>query len=234
MKSSLVAQLIKKARKDRGITQEELAERCNVPRSTLASWESCVNEPSIEMIKTIAKALQIHPVKLVFDDETLDLLYDPDNPDEAFIEGVNHYNLKHGLLPSNVVPIAKLPRHTVPVIGEVAAGQPILCEETYDLYIDGPEQADFALKVKGDSMNPTYLDGDIVYIKKMPDVPNGTVAVVLLEDSATLKHVYVKGHTLTLISDNPMYAPLVYNLKKVDYVSVLGVVCGYTRIYRRA
>ena len=68
----------------------------------------------------------------------------------------------------------------------------------------------------------------------MPDVPNGTVAVVLLEDSATLKHVYVKGHTLTLISDNPMYAPLVYNLKKVDYVSVLGVVCGYTRIYRRA
>ena len=64
-------------------------------------------------------------------------------------------------------------------------------------------------------------------------MPNGTIAVVLIDDSATLKHVYRAEKALTLISDNPKYTPMVIDLTEHEYVRILGVVVGFTRMFHK-
>lgn len=136
-------------------------------------------------------------------------------------------------LPANLKPLGELHRQQVPLIGRVAAGQPIMAETDYETFVDAPVDCDTALEVQGDSMKPTYLPGDILYIKHRPDVSDGQVAVVLLDDEATLKHVYHDGRDgLTLISDNPDYPPIRAHGDEYDYIAIYGVPVGYTRIYK--
>lgn len=133
----------------------------------------------------------------------------------------------------NLTPIPQMPHHRVRMVGAVAAGVPILADEEYDVYVDAPEKADYALRIEGDSMEPTYLDGDVIYIREQPNVDDGRVAVVLVDDSATLKHVYHERDGLTLISDNHAYPPMRVSFADHDVIRILGVVVGYTRMYRR-
>ena len=137
-------------------------------------------------------------------------------------------------LPPNLRPIDQLHRQRVPLIGRVAAGQPIMAETDYETYVDSPVDCDAALEVAGDSMAPTYLPGDILYIKHRPDVSEGQVAVVLIDDEAALKHVYKRREGLTLISDNPEYAPMMVDASEHEYIAIYGVPVGYTRMYRPA
>lgn len=136
-------------------------------------------------------------------------------------------------LPADLRPVSDLHRQRVPMIGKVAAGQPIMADMDYETFVDAPLDCDAALEVKGDSMAPTYLDGDILYIKHRPDVPDGQVAVVLLNDEATLKHVYHDPDGLTLLSDNHDYAPIRAHADTYDYIAIYGVPVGYTRIYKK-
>jgi repressor LexA len=114
----------------------------------------------------------------------------------------------------------------------VAAGEPIYDPEELGVYVDSPVDADAAITIRGDSMIPTYQDDDMVYIKCRPDVPEGAVAVVFLDDEATLKHVYKRPTGLTLISDNPAHPPLLVEFADYDRVRVFGVPVGFTRIYK--
>lgn len=136
-------------------------------------------------------------------------------------------------LPANVHPISEMHHQRVPMIGTVAAGEPIYSPEELGVYVDSPMAADAAITVQGDSMAPTYLDGDVVYIKCRPDVPEGAVAVVFLDDEATLKHVYKRPTGLTLISDNPAHAPIMVEFEDYNSVRIFGVPVGYTRIYKK-
>jgi repressor LexA len=93
--------------------------------------------------------------------------------------------------------------------------------------------ADAAITIRGDSMIPAYQDGDVVYIKCRPDVPEGAVAVVFLDNEATLKHVYYRKSGLTLISDNPAYPPIMAEFEDYDgKITIFGVPVGFTRIYK--
>lgn len=243
-----IGQRIKNFRLALGMSQEELARRVGyTSRSTINKLEKDINSLPAEKLKAIAQVLGVHEQRLLYDDEDLRKRLEPsmlelfDDDLNALLNAADSMAVSPEALgrmndmkvPKNLIPIQKLDRHSVPVIGEVAAGQPILAEENYDVYIDGPNKADYALRVSGSSMKPTFLDGDIVYIKATPEVPNGTIAVVLIDDSATLKHVYKNGSTLTLISDNPKYSPMVIDLKEHEYVRILGIVCGYTRMFHK-
>lgn len=137
------------------------------------------------------------------------------------------------LLPSNIKTINEMSLKSVPLIGSVAAGEPILAEENHEAVILAPGNADYALEIKGESMMPTYLPGDIIYIRKQPDIDhNGQVAVVLLDDEATVKHVYKQKDGLMLISDNPAYEPMFKRYIDFDTIRILGKVCGFTRMYK--
>ena len=69
-------------------------------------------------------------------------------------------------------------------------------------------------------------DGDIVYIRQQPDVENGEIAAVMIEDEATLKRVYKKGSSVILQPENPAYEPLVFVREEINQIRVLGkAVC---------
>lgn len=109
----------------------------------------------------------------------------------------------------------------IPVIGTIAAGEPILAVENIEEYIDLDEKisADFALRVKGDSMvGANIFDGDIVFIRKQSDVDDGEIAAVIIDDSATLKRVFKFENKAVLRAENPKYKPILLNGDKSVYI----------------
>jgi repressor LexA len=121
---------------------------------------------------------------------------------------------------------------TVPLLGTVAAGLPILAQETIEEFItfDSPRQDNrnlFALRVQGDSMiNAGILDGDIIVARQTPVADDGEIVVALISDEATVKRIYRNGHTIELRAENPAYAPIIE-----DQVTVLGKVVACLRYY---
>ena len=127
-------------------------------------------------------------------------------------------------LPSNIIPVPPASK-TIPLLGTIACGVPILAEENLDGEVPLPDfiHADFALRCKGDSMvDARILDGDIVYIRKQPDVDNGEIAAVLIGDEATLKRVYKYPGQVVLQSANPKYAPMIYAGESINEMRILG------------
>lgn len=100
----------------------------------------------------------------------------------------------------------------IPLLGTIAAGLPIMAEENIEDYfnIDSKIKADFALKVKGDSMlGAGIFPGDIVFIRKQENLENGEIGAVLIEDSATLKKFYKEKDTIILQAENDFYKPII-------------------------
>jgi repressor LexA len=119
-----------------------------------------------------------------------------------------------------------VPPKKIPIQGVIAAGQPILSIENtigYE-YIPSNFQANFCLKIKGDSMiNARIYNDDIVFIRQQPDVENGEIAAVLIDgEEATIKRVYKYPGTIVLKPENPNYSELVYDKRSFKTVSILG------------
>ncbi len=119
----------------------------------------------------------------------------------------------------------------VPVIGQVAAGQPILAaenvERTFPLPMDFAKNKDvFMLRVKGDSMiNAGIFDGDYVIVRREDTASNGNIIVALIDDSATVKTFYKENGYFRLQPENDYMEPIIVNELKV-----LGRVIGLIRM----
>lgn len=126
--------------------------------------------------------------------------------------------------------LMQISRKQIPLVGEIAAGQPIVAVPEYECYSPVDEcGADFCLRVHGDSMvNAGINDGDVVYIRKQDTVEDGEIAAVLVDDEATLKRVYCTPDSITLVSENPKYKPLVYTKKQAKTIRILGKAVSYT------
>lgn len=123
----------------------------------------------------------------------------------------------------NVIPLPATKK--IPLLGSIACGQPITAVENIDSYVDMPDEvvADFALTCRGDSMiDARIYDGDIVYIREQPEVENGEIAAVLIDDEATLKKVYYQKNKIILQPENKKYEPLVYVAEEILDVRILG------------
>ena len=113
----------------------------------------------------------------------------------------------------------------IPLVGSIACGEPILAEENLEGYVKAPAfcEADFALRCKGDSMSGArILDGDIVMIRQQPDVDDGDIAAVLIDDEATLKRVYKMPGRLVLRPENPSYLPIDITGEDLNGIRILG------------
>lgn len=121
----------------------------------------------------------------------------------------------------------------VPIVGRVAAGEPILAVENIENYFPipaeyMPNEESFMLKVKGESMiNAGIMDGDHIIVKKSQDVHNGDIVVALLEDSATVKTFYKEGDHIRLQPENDSMDPII-----VENIEILGKVFGVFRFMR--
>ena len=120
----------------------------------------------------------------------------------------------------------------VPMIGNVAAGQPILATENIENYFPipaefVPNQDVFMLRVKGESMiNAGIFDGDKILVRQQTTASNGDMVVALLDDSATVKTYYKEDGHYRLQPENDTMEPII-----ADEVSVLGVVFGVFRLF---
>ena len=70
-------------------------------------------------------------------------------------------------------------------------------------------------------------DGDIVFIRSQPDVEDGQIAAVIIEDSVTLKRVKRKGNMLLLLAENPEFEPLIYQGSELDQIHILGLAVAF-------
>lgn len=218
-----VGKMISTIRRQRGLSQTQLAYKINTSKQAISNYERGERKPDYVTLEAIADALNVPMAMLISREEqqqALDAIYSTYEEPRA------------RPLPTNMRPIDTMQRQRVPLIGSVAAGQPILAEEDLETYVTAPIQCDVALTVEGDSMKPNYLDGDILFIKRRPDVQEGAVAVVLIDDSAALKHVYKRPEGLTLISDNPEYAPMFVDFADHDFIQIYGVPVGFQRIFK--
>ena len=113
-------------------------------------------------------------------------------------------------------PVAEEPAplvNRVPVVGNVAAGSPILAQECIEDYLtfdtQGLSGEHFALKVRGESMlNAGILPGDLVVVHRQREVRNGEIVVALFEDEATVKTYQRRDGQVWLLPENPEYDPI--------------------------
>ena len=120
---------------------------------------------------------------------------------------------------------------SVPVIGQISAGQPILAEENvermFPLPMDFARGSDvFMLKIRGESMiNAGILDGDYVIVKSQSTANNGDIVAALIEDSATVKTFYKENGHFRLQPENDYLEPII-----TDTVAIIGKVIGVYRV----
>ena len=125
----------------------------------------------------------------------------------------------------------------VPVLGKVAAGQPMLAVQNYedsvkvDRFFIGQNREVFALRVKGDSMiEAGIFDGDYVFIRKQLQASSGEIVVAMIGDEATVKRYYPEGDTIRFQPANAAMSPIIVRKRDFRSVNLLGVVIG---VYRK-
>lgn len=123
--------------------------------------------------------------------------------------------------------IYRLDKIKLPMLGKVACGEPIFADEDRESYIMVGTDigADFCLQCQGDSMiNARIHDGDIVFVKKTDIVENGEIAVVIIDDEATLKRFfYYREQNLVILKpENPKYQDIILTGEQLNQVRVIG------------
>ncbi|BEU87852.1 hypothetical protein TAMA11512_13160 [Selenomonas sp. TAMA-11512] len=197
---------IREYRKKLDLSVDDVAEKLGKNRATIYRYESddIENLPA-SVLEPLAKILQTTPAELMgWKRESID--------DFFALPNIEPYN------PT-----------MVPVIGSIAAGTPILAAENIEGYapLQG-KNADFALTVKGDSMiGDNIHPGDIVFIRQQPTIEIGEIAAVLIDGDATLKHFYRDSDSVTLVSSNPKYKPMVFRNGDCDEFRILGKAIAY-------
>lgn len=202
--------ILKHRRKELGLTLSQIANQMGVAEATVQRWESGnIKSIRYDKIGKLAEVLQVNPASFMGWGDYLDKL------------------------PSNVIQTPKT--YIVPLVGEIACGQPILAVEEADEVVEVPENvhADFALRCRGDSMIDARIhDGDIVYIRKQPYVDNGQIAAVRIGDEATLKKVRLYPDMVILEPANQAYEPFVYRGEQIKEIEILGKAIAFTSIIR--
>lgn len=193
---------IKSLRLSKELSQEQLAAMTGYKdRTSIAKIEAGKVDLSQSKIIEFARALDVTPSYLMGWNSS-------DDVDLTKIKGI--------------MPLKKLRR--IPILGQIACGNPILAEENYIGYFTADDKyldSDFCLYAKGDSMTGAEIDdGDLVFIKKQADVDDGEIAAVLIDDEATLKRVYKIAGNVQLRADNPHYPPI--DLDGTQSVIILG------------
>lgn len=125
----------------------------------------------------------------------------------------------------------ELPKNQVPIVGNVAAGSPILAQECIEDYLtfdtDGPNNEYFALRVRGESMlNAGILPGDLVVVHRRQTANNGEIVVAMIDDEATVKRFSRQNGHIWLLPENEAYSPI-----DGTYAQILGKVVAVVRRY---
>lgn len=206
---------LKSLRIGKNITTYELSELTGIPQSTISKMENGKRKIETESLELLAKALKV----------SINDFFENKEPHSINLEEIYPINTNNFI--------------SIPIVGSIRAGQPILAEDNLQGYI--PVMKDnlkrdstyFGLKVKGDSMNLEFEEGSILLVEKTPCIENGEIGVIRINGfEATVKKVVLNNEMITLIpmSNNPEHIPQMYNLK-TDNIEIVGKVKQATKIY---
>lgn len=197
---------IKELRKNKHLSQLDLADKLGVNKVTVSQYERGVRRPNIDVVAALCDIFNV----------STDYLLGEDDVTVRFVNG-------EGLKKLDAV-------QRIPVLGRVAAGIPIEAIEDVidweDITEDAPGEY-FGLRIKGDSMSPRIVEGDTVIVHAQNDAENGDVVIVQINgDTATCKRLMKHGTGISLISFNPAYAPMTYNNEEIQAlpVTIIGKV----------
>ena len=197
---------IKQRRLELGLTVEELAQKMGYKdKSSISKIEN--GKADIPQSKVVAFARAL-------------------NTTTAFLIGVDApaFSANSSVLPDTET-------DTLPRVGRIACGEPILAEQNIEDYDSVPSswRATFTLICVGDSMAPRIQDGDLVAIRQQEEVENGEIAAVRIGDEATLKRVYFHDDYIELRPENPAYSSIIRRREEMDDVSIEGRAVGFCR-----
>ena len=202
-----VGENIKKRRKELNYSQKKVAEYLGISQQAYSKYENNLNSFNFETALKLGEILEIS-----LDDLGLDYRSSGENniaPDYSNIKGI--------------MPLPEMRK--VPLLGAIACGEPIYREEDEWISLPNDIKADFCLRCQGDSMiNARINDGDIVFIKSCPEVENGQIAAVSIDNEVTLKRVYYypEKNKLVLNPENPTYEPFVFMNEEPNDIRILG------------
>ena len=188
--------ILKKLREEHGLSQAELARRIGVGQSTVGMWENGKNKPEFSNLEKLSEIFGV--------------------PTDYLI-GKNDF---WGSTPESTGGV------WIPVLGRVAAGVPIQAIEEIEDYEEITKEMArkgeyFALRVKGDSMEPRITDGDVVIVRQQDDCDTGDTAIVIVNgEEATVKRIKKSPEGLMLIPTNPAYEPLFFSNKEIEQLPV--------------
>ena len=208
---SSIASRIREYREREDLTLAEMAQRTGVPAQTLNRYELGKRAPKIDVAVQIAERLGVNPLWL-------------QGYDVPVLTGV----------PDGFDPVPET--YTVPRVGAIACGTPILAEQNIETYDAVPNRirCDFTLVCKGDSMVGAGIeDGDVVYIRQQPEVENNEIAAVMIDGEATLKYFKRVGDMVLLSPANREYEPIILSGENLGKVKIVGKAVGFTRFWEK-
>ena len=188
---------LKRLRKERGLSQIAFAREIHASQNTISQWEQGIRQPNNDTLKEIADYFNVSVDYLLGRKEY-------DNTSNSHKKGVK-----------------------IPVLGNVQAGIPLeAIEEILDYEEISEEMAAqgefFALKIRGESMLPRMVEGDIIIIRKQPDVDSGDIAVVLVNgNDATVKKIRKTHSGIELVPLNPSFEIRYYSNAEIESLPVI-------------
>ena len=203
-------------------SQQSFADAFGVAQSTVGNWEAGKREPNYETTIRLAQFFKVPVGYLLGIEES--------GAEDVILTTLMDNNMTEAV---ELLKEQRRKKIVVPVLGDVAAGLPMYAEENIidyeelspDIVRAGEEY--FGLRIRGRSMEPRMLDGDVVIVRKQETADNGDIAVVLVNgDSATVKKIKKGPDGLMLIPNNPAFEPMFYSNEDIQSlpVAILGKV----------
>ncbi|HDP2703686.1 TPA: helix-turn-helix transcriptional regulator [Staphylococcus aureus] len=228
----IIAKNIRKFLTDSNMSQKKLAELINIKPSTLSDYLNLRSNPSHGVIQRIADVFEVGKSDIdttYKDDNDITSIYNKLTPprQENVLNYANEQLEEQNSKGDNVVDINSYKQEKTPVNvnGCVSAGvgERLHDETLFTEMVKGPIPThDLALKVNGDSMEPMFKDGEIIFVEKTHNIKNGQIGIFIIEEEAYVKKVFVEDDRLTLVSLNKDYDDL--HFYRNESVRLIGKV----------
>ena len=218
MKISTFAQRLRAGLDARQMTQAELSSRSKISKSSISHYLKGDWEGKQDTVYSIAQVLNVSEAWLMGYDVPMDAEHaTPSQPAQK------------ATIPPGFEPMPEM--DMVPLVGRIACGTPITAEQNVERIVCVPSKwrSTFTLTCKGDSMEPRIHDGDLVAIRKQPEVENGEIAAVRIGEEATLKHVYLHENFIELRPENPAFNSIILSREDMNDVVIEGKAVGLCR-----